>query len=525
MSIQTVFSGAGGGQVFLYEAYSAGTYVDTMGVASDFNQPNVGNRPTANTSIAPSGATMLSFDGDDMVGDFGTGGIVDDADMPAWSGIFVEHFILYFTSTPNNVDEMRLIDQGSGSWGRNQFGAGIIYRADALSDAAMSVSTPYFVTIEHNAATAVSTMTVDGVVQSDTGGNWDGVRDDFMGYKLIGAQGDLSKGFTGCFGCYGLGHATTWGSTERAALFAAMDEWWSGGGGGGGYDLDADAESFALTGVAAGLTAQRKVDAVAGSYALTGQNAGLAKGYALAATTGSYVVAGIAAGLVATRTIGSEAGSLALAGNDAGLAVARSLSCVSGSFALAGSSTDLAAHRAVAADVVAFVATGQSVGLVAARVLAPAAGAVALTGNDAGLVYEPIGGYEMSADAGVFALASNSVALTRAAGLSAETGAVSVTGQDAPLAHGRYLTAESRTFALSGEDAGLAWTRTLVASAGSFVLTGIDVGFLGLDVPALPPGISTVEPFAVVASVRMFPSSGQVVVERSDGTIKLGVSS
>lgn len=525
MSIQTVFSGAGGGQVFLYEAYSAGTYVDTMGVASDFNQPNVGNRPTANTSIAPSGATMLSFDGDDMVGDFGTGGIVDDADMPAWSGIFVEHFILYFLSAPNNSTEERLIDQGGGSWGRNQFGAGTLYRAEALSEASMVASTRYCVTIEHNASTAVSTMTVDGVMQSDTGGNWDGVRDDFMGYKLIGAQGDLSKGFTGCFGCYGIGHATTWGSTERAALYAAMDEWWSGGGGGGGYDLDADVDSFSLTGVAASLTVQRKVDAVAGSYAVTGQNAGLAKGYALPAVTGSYVETGNNTTIAVDRLLGASPGSLALVGNDTGLVAARSLSAVSGSFALAGSSTGLVAQRLISGDVGTFVASGQSAGLIATRILALEAGTVALTIVDVDLIYEPVGSYELAAYAGVFALAGNSAALTRAARLSAETGAVSVTGQDTSLAHGRYLTAETRTFALSGEDAGLAWTRALVASAGSFVLTGIDVSFLGLDVPALPHGISMAEPFAAVASVRVFPTSGQVVVERSDGTIKLGVSS
>lgn len=232
MSTQSVFTSAGGAQIVLYEAYSAGTYVDTMSVGSDFDQPNVANRPTADTGVAPSGETLLSFDGNDLTGDFGTGGIIASGDFPAWSGsIFVvEHFILYLPSSPDNSTVMRMIDCGSDSWGRNFFGAGLVHKSGAISDSAMSGSTPYHVTIEHNVASGVSTMTVNGVAQTTTGSNSSSTRTDYLGYKLIGANGALGQAYVGHFGLYGIGHATTWGSTERAALYAAMDDWWTGAG-------------------------------------------------------------------------------------------------------------------------------------------------------------------------------------------------------------------------------------------------------------------------------------------------------
>jgi hypothetical protein len=505
MSIQTVFSGAGGGQVFLYEAYSAGTYVDTMGVGSDFEQPNSGNRPTANTSIAPSGATMLSFDGNDLVGDFGTGGIVDDADMPAWGGIFVEHFILYFLSTPNNVDEMRLIDQGGGSWGRNQFGAGIIYRADALSDAAMSVSTPYFVTIEHNAATAVSTMTVNGVAQSDTGGNWDGMRDDFLGYKLIGAQGDLSKGLIGCFGCYGLGHATTWGSTERAALDAAMDEWWSGGGGGGG-EVDFAATSAGVATASAQLSVARRFAASA---------------------------AGVASAQAAARVVRSfGAPSSGIAAASAQLAVARRLQAASAGQAAAslalrvvrpfsGSAQGEASAAASLAVTRAFAATSAGVASADARLRVVRAFAGSAAGVASAAVALTVGHVNevlFSASAAGTSTATASLSVARRFTASAQ--AVATAGMALRVV--RRFVAPSTSVAVA--DARLSVVRSFAATSAGFATAVADLS-LGSDSPDLPPGISTAEPFAVVATVRVYPSSGQVVVERAAGTIRIGGSS
>lgn len=237
MSIQTVFSGAGGGQIVLYEVFTPGanaTYIDTMGVGSTFNQPNAANQPAL--SLAPSGNSMMSFGGNDMMGDYGTGGIIDSADFVAWSGAIyvVESYLMYLPSSPDNATVMRIIDCGGDSWGRNFWGAGLVHKSNAVANAAMSALTLYVVSIEHNIASAVSTLAINNVAQTALGGNWSGSRADYLGYKLIGSRGDLSQAYVGDFGCWNIGWATTWGATERAALYAAMDEWWTGGGGGGG---------------------------------------------------------------------------------------------------------------------------------------------------------------------------------------------------------------------------------------------------------------------------------------------------
>lgn len=320
---EVVFTDAGGAQIVHYEDYdSSGDYVDAMGVGSTFNQPNAGNRPAVDTSISPAGRTMLSCDGNDLVGDFGTGGIIDTADFPAWSGTkwVVEHFILYLPSSPDNSTVMRMIDCGSDSWGRNFFGSGLIYKSGAVSDSAMSGSTPYYVTIEHNVASGVSTLTVDGVAQTTTGSNSSSTRTDYLGYKLIGANGALSQAYVGYFGGYGIGWGTTWTSTERAALYQAQQDWFNGVSAPAG-DLGSGSTSLAVTfsgtlagaGALTGSTTASVTPAgtLTGSAPLTGATS---LSITLAGTLGAFTFASGSVPVALTFT-GALAGTGALTGS------------------------------------------------------------------------------------------------------------------------------------------------------------------------------------------------------------------
>lgn len=151
----------------------------------------------------------------------------------------------------------------------------------------------------------------------------------------------------------------------------------------GSYTMTAGTGAFTLTGVAAGLTAQRKLTAATGSFALTGVAAGLYAGRKLVADVGAFTLTGVAAGLLAVRKLVAEAGSFVLTGIDAALNKGVRMTASVGAFAL----------------------TGQDAGLYVGRKLTCTTGSFTLTGIDADLVYAsgPTN-YTLTASCGVFTL-------------------------------------------------------------------------------------------------------------------------
>jgi hypothetical protein len=137
------------------------------------------------------------------------------------------------------------------------------------------------------------------------------------------------------------------------------------GGGVTHYTITADAGTYTLTGVAAGLRAARKIAGAQGTYALTGVAAGLRAGRKIAGATGTYALSGVDAGLKATRTLTADAGAYTLTGQDATL-------------------TEAGAYTLIA-EAGAYTLTGVDAGLLATRQLAADAGAYTMTGFDAGL--------------------------------------------------------------------------------------------------------------------------------------------
>jgi hypothetical protein len=160
-------------------------------------------------------------------------------------------------------------------------------------------------------------------------------------------------------------------------------------GGGGAVTLTAGAGAVSLSGIAAGLTTQRKATAAAVSFALTGIAVTPKIGRALAADVRAYSLAGQASGLTAQRRLTADVCAYALTG------IAANLTKV-GSFALS-------------ADAAGFTLTGQAATLRAARQLVADASTYALTGNAAGLT--KTSARSLTAETGTFALAGQAATL------------------------------------------------------------------------------------------------------------------
>lgn len=271
-----VFTAAGGAQLTCHETYdSSGNYPDSMGLSPTFTQATAGNRPTVDTTSSPAGKTLIDCDGtNDFVA---TAAGIPTGSYPTTAGrIFVEHVI----DVPVALTESRIVDyDGWDYWTIGTFGSGIYYRSGANADASATLNIPHFLWIEHDFNTGISTMYVDGVAQTDTGTNSAQTRTELIAIKSIGGRTNAGEPHNGSIGYYGVGWATTWGSTERAALYAAMQSWYNDVPGGGGDDISGSVPigvSFAGTLTGAGALAGSVPIAVtpAGAIAAVGSLAG-----------------------------------------------------------------------------------------------------------------------------------------------------------------------------------------------------------------------------------------------------------
>jgi hypothetical protein len=161
---------------------------------------------------------------------------------------------------------------------------------------------------------------------------------------------------------------------------------WSNNASGTAYTLAMGQGSYALTGQATGLRADRRITAVQGSYALSGQAVALQHAHKIIIAQGAYTLSGQAVTLIGPEvaySLGMDQGSYALTGSDA--AVDIEMAMESGSYALTGNAVGLAYGHKVQAAQGSYSLSGQAVGLTATRRITIDAGAYALTGNDVGL--------------------------------------------------------------------------------------------------------------------------------------------
>jgi hypothetical protein len=243
--------------------------------------------------------------------------------------------------------------------------------------------------------------------------------------------------------------------------------------------LAGDVATFALTGIATGLTAQRTIGAAVGTFTETGTATGLLRGYPLVAATGSFVLTGNDVALDYEESTGvtldADVGAFAVTGNAAGLTAHRALTADAGVFAVTGNATGLTAQRTLGADTATFVFSGQAASLSHAHTITAAVGTFTAAGQSAGLTAQR----RLECAAGAFVLTGNNAGLgvSGRAEIEADVGAFALTGSAATLTVARRLAADAETFALVGSDATLTRSYILAAAAGSFVLRGRAVVF------------------------------------------------
>lgn len=192
------------------------------------------------------------------------------------------------------------------------------------------------------------------------------------------------------------------------------------------YEIDAQPDTFTLTGADATLSYSRRLslDAASTSFTLTGADAEL-----------TYVPAATAIELDA------QPGAFTFTGQAATLAYGHSLNAASSAFTL----------------------TGQAATLTRTRVFNAEAGAFALTGQAATLTYGAADAV-LNAEAGTFTLTGQSATLSRTYALHASAGAFT----DALWADPGYIDPDYA----GGTDAVLAYGRQLNTAAGAFTFSG-----------------------------------------------------
>lgn len=239
--------------------------------------------------------------------------------------------------------------------------------------------------------------------------------------------------------------------------------------------IDGGTGAFSLTGNDATLTeagTAKSITAVVGTFSLTGNDATLKKGYSLAADAGTFTVAGQPATLRHNPRIEANTGSFALTGGEPALLHGRYLSGGAGTFIETGQPATFRRTWAIGANTGTFNLTGNPASLteINAYEINPVVGTFVATGQPAQLAQSQ----SLPVEAGTFQLTGNPATLTEQAGAQfvADTGVFALAGQSVTLNINRVATAQVGTFSLSGQDAAFKVGRALLADAGVFNLTG-----------------------------------------------------
>lgn len=315
-------------------------------------------------------------------------------------------------------------------------------------------------------------------------------------------------------------------------------------------NVNAESGSYALTGEAATTSVERVLDAQDGAYSLTGSQAIVAASRALAADSGSYSLTGVDATLTyaaatlwqvswaemeipvaaAAAVLDAQSGTYALTGSDATLTATRDVNAVAGSYALTGAAATTTATRSVNAVAGSYALTGAAATLAATRNVNAVAGSYAITGVDATLSY--VSGLQiLEADSGSYALtgsaATLSVGITLVASPANYTSAEYVdpgyvdpgyVGNDNPpaaLVVARKLNLETGSFSVTGAAATLERRRQLNAEFGAFNITGFASSLL---YPRYPP------PELVVLGTPYGPNGDDYIGTYVDLGIKIDIN-
>jgi hypothetical protein len=221
------------------------------------------------------------------------------------------------------------------------------------------------------------------------------------------------------------------------------------------------------------------------AFVLAGTTTGLVyiHHYTMPATTAAFVLTGRAAGFIDAHGMSVTPGTFALAGTTTGLRIAHVMTAATAAFTLSGTATGLRIAHTLAVTKGTFTLAGTSTGLRAAHTMPAVKATFTLTGISANLVYGLfVNHYQLIAAPAAFTLAGNAVNLnkTTAYRLAVTVGAFTLSGNATRLAIGRVLPAATGAIVLSGKAANLVQVtvRKLVANTGVFTLTGYNTGLI-----------------------------------------------
>ena len=176
------------------------------------------------------------------------------------------------------------------------------------------------------------------------------------------------------------------------------------------YDITAAQGSYALTGQAATIEADRTLTLAQGTHTLTGQTTAILYGRTLALAQGSYTLTGYDAildYLISTYTIEAAQGSYALTGQATALLASRIMVAAQGSYALTGQTALLLRGYPLRATQGSYALSGQATSLLASRLLTAAQGSFTLTGQNVNVNL----GYLLVALVGTYAMTGKGLLL------------------------------------------------------------------------------------------------------------------
>lgn len=230
---------------------------------------------------------------------------------------------------------------------------------------------------------------------------------------------------------------------------------------------------------------------IVGTFTLTGNAADLLHNVKLDGGTGAFTFTGNPATLTEAtpKSITAETGTFALTGNDVTARHDVRIDGARGEFTLTGGSPTLAKITAkkLLPVVGAFSLTGNQSGIAHGVRIDGGTGAFTLTGNAATLTKTAAD--ELSALVGTFTLASNGATLARSRLFTAIRGQFTLTGQSASLLQNYRVTGDRGQFLLAGNPAALAVAYTMLGARGAFTFTGNPAGLSDTDRLAAATGI------------------------------------
>ena len=266
------------------------------------------------------------------------------------------------------------------------------------------------------------------------------------------------------------------------------------------HTISAETQSYELTGNDASLHITYSLLANPRAYVLTGNSAGLRAVHKLTAETQSYVFEGIAAEFKNFKLI-AEAASFNLSGGEALFIQLGEISANTGNYLLTGSNAELFEAKRLVAETQSYMLTGNAIGSSFSYTLIAETQSYALTGNAIGAIST----YTLSAGTGAYALTGSNMGAVGSYVLIAESArgrriwldpdgnpvrnpagdylyvlspyGYNIYGGKISFAIGQTLLLDMGEFVLSGEDVNFLLGNALTASPGSFILEGNDVSF------------------------------------------------